>query len=244
MTGQLYLREVARRSLNRARGAVFHRGGTVLCPCCGSSFDSFARQKAPNRECWMCSSLERHRLLWLYLEAHPEMVRPGLRVLHVAPEPALRLRFETIPTVHYVGGDLDQRFGSARVDVTDIDFPDDSFDAVLCNHVLEHVPDDRRALRELRRVLAPGGWASLLVPLVDELPVTDEDPTVTDPGERLRRFGQDDHVRRYGQDYVERVRGAGFEPELVRMDDVLSDDQLERMRLVKFGEVEPLVICR
>jgi SAM-dependent methyltransferase len=180
----------------------------------------------------------------LYLEAHPEMVRPGLRVLHVAPEPALRLRFETIPTVHYVGGDLDQRFGSARVDVTDIDFPDDSFDAVLCNHVLEHVPDDRRALRELRRVLAPGGWASLLVPLVDELPVTDEDPTVTDPGERLRRFGQDDHVRRYGQDYVERVRGAGFEPELVRMDDVLSDDQLERMRLVKFGEVEPLVICR
>ena len=80
-------------------------------------------------------------------------------------------------------------------------------------------------------MLAPGGWASLLVPLVEELPVTDEDPTVTDPGERLRRFGQQDHVRRYGLDYLERLRGAGFEPELVQMDDILSDAQLERMRL-------------
>jgi len=243
MKGQLYVREFARRSINRARGALFHRGHSVTCPCCGSSFDSFARQVAPNRECWMCSSLERHRLLWLYLEGHPEMVRPGLRVLHVAPEPALRLRLEEIPDVDYVGGDVDQRFGSVRVDVTDIDFPDDSFDAVICNHVLEHVPDDRRALRELRRVLRPGGWASLLVPDVDR-PATDEDPTVTDPNERLRRFGQRDHVRRYGEDYVERLREAGFKPEVVQMNDVLADDQLERMRLVKFGAVEPLFICR
>jgi ubiquinone/menaquinone biosynthesis C-methylase UbiE len=129
------------------------------------------------------------------------------------------------------------------VDVTDIDFPDASFDAIFCNHVLEHVPDDRLALREIRRVLRPGGWASLLVPDVDR-PVTDEDPTVTDPHERLRRFGQRDHVRRYGYDYVDRLREAGFVPEVVKMDDVLPDDQLERMRLVKFGNVEPLFICR
>jgi hypothetical protein len=82
-----------------------------------------------------------------------------------------------------------------------------------------------------------------LVPDVDR-PATDEDPTVTDPNERLRRFGQRDHVRRYGEDYVERLREAGFKPEVVQMNDVLADDQLERMRLVKFGAVEPLFICR
>jgi SAM-dependent methyltransferase len=245
MKGQLYVRELARRSINRTRGAVFHRGELVECPCCGSSFDSFAPQVLPGRECWVCSSLERHRLLWLYLEAHPEMVRPGLRMLHVAPEHALRLPLEQIPDVDYVGGDVDQRFGSVKVDVTDIDFPDDSFDVVLCNHVLEHVPDDRRALSEIRRVLAPGGWASLLIPLDNPPPaVTDEDPSITDPRERLRRFGQRDHVRRYGWDYLDRLREAGFEPEVVEMENVLTEAQIERMQLVKFGWVEPLFICR
>ncbi len=243
MRGQMYLREMTRRTLNRLRGRL-HRGDSVACPCCGESFSVFARQKEANRECWMCSSLERHRLLWLYLQEHPEMIRPGLRVLHVAPEPALQRRFERLPDVRYVAGDVDQRFGPVRVDVTGIEFPDDSFDVVLCNHVLEHVPDDRRALRELRRVLAPGGWASLCVPVLNAPPVTDEDPEITDPRERERRFGQHDHVRRYGQDYVDRLSDAGFEPEVVQMESMLSPDQLGRMRLAAFGVVEPLFIGR
>jgi SAM-dependent methyltransferase len=236
------IRELTRRGINRARGTL-HRGHSVYCPCCGASFDAFAHVHGPNRECWACSSLERHRLLWLHLERHPEMLGPGLRVLHVAPEQALRRRLLRLPDVSYVGGDLDRQFGEVRIDVTALDFPDESFDVVLCNHVLEHVPDDRRALRELRRVLAPGGWASLLVPDL-HTPATDEDPTVTSPAERLRRFGQRDHVRRYGWDYVGRLEEAGFRPEVIRMDAFLSADEIGRMRLAKFGEVEPLVICR
>jgi SAM-dependent methyltransferase len=236
------IRELTRRGINRARGTL-HRGRSVYCPCCGASFDAFAPVHGPNRECWACSSLERHRLLWLYLERNPELLGPGLRVLHVAPEQALRRRLLQLPEVSYVGGDLERQFGNVRIDVTALDFPDGSFDVVLCNHVLEHVPDDRRALRELRRVLAPGGWASLLVPDL-HTPATDEDPTVTSPGERLRRFGQRDHVRRYGWDYVGRLEEAGFRPEVIRMDAFLSADEIGHMRLAKFGEIEPLVICR
>jgi SAM-dependent methyltransferase len=96
-----------------------------------------------------------------------------------------------------------------RLDITEIDFPDESFDVVYCSHVLEHVPDDRKALAEIRRVLKPDGWAILLVPI--DAAETIEDPSITDPGERLRLFGQGDHVRRYGPDYVERLHQAGFD---------------------------------
>jgi SAM-dependent methyltransferase len=236
------IRERTRLWINRARGTL-HRGDSVYCPCCGATFDAFAAVHGPSRECWACSSLERHRLLWLYLERNPELLGPGLRVLHVAPEEALRRRLLRLPDISYVGGDLEGEFGDVRIDVTDLDFPDASFDIVLCNHVLEHVPDDRQALRELRRVLAPGGWASLLVPDL-EAQETDEDPTVASPEERLRRFGQRDHVRRYGWDYLGRLEEAGFRPEVIRMDTLLSERDIELMRLAKFGEVEPLVIGR
>ena len=222
-------------------GGLLQRGTAVECPCCGGSYRAFADRFGPNRQCWRCGSLERDRLLWLLFDSRPELLRAGIAVLHVAPERCLRPRVRSVAG-RYVAGEIDPAPGDVRLDVTALASPQDSFDAVICNHVLEHLPDDRRALAELRRVLRPGGWAILLVPDV-EAERTDEDPSAG-PEERLRRFGQADHVRRYGWDYLERLAGAGFAPEVVDLSAELAPWQLERHRLAKFGRVEPIFLCR
>lgn len=191
--------------------------------------------------------MERHRATWLYLDEHPEMLTPGSRILHIAPENVLRNRFRSIPEVEYHGGDLTAEFGPERIDVTALNFPDDSMDVVVCNHVLEHVPDDQVAMREIARVLRPGGWALLLVPGLEGErggPVTDEDPAVTSPEERLRRFGQRDHVRQYGWDYLDRLRSAGLEPDVVQPEDEIPPELVRRARLALPGGVEPLIFAR
>ncbi len=165
----------------------------------------------------------------------------------MAPENVLRNRLRSVPGAEYHGGDLTAEFGPERIDVTDLQFPDESMDIVVCNHVLEHVPDDRRAMSEIRRVLKPGGWALLLVPDLEGetvLDATDEDATVTSPEERLRRFGQADHVRRYGWDYLQRLELAGLDPEVVDPATVFPPEVVERSRLAKHGAVEPLIFCR
>jgi SAM-dependent methyltransferase len=217
-------------------------GWRVTCPCCGSSFRRFKAYNGPDRVCWDCGAMERHRSLWLYMDRHPELFRPGMSVLHVAPEPVLRKRLARLPEVRYVSGDLTGEFGPERIDVTQLEFADASFDAVICNHVLEHVPDDRRAMREIARVLKPGGWAVLQVPDV-EATRTDEDTGVTDPAERERRFGQHDHVRRYGWDYVGRLEEAGLSVAVERQETEIPPEIVEQCRLRKFGEVEPIFIC-
>jgi SAM-dependent methyltransferase len=218
-------------------------GRRVECPCCGSRFRHFRGFHGPDRLCWRCGALERHRSLWLYLNREPDLTRPGVSVLHVAPEPILRDRFQSVPGVRYVGGDLNAEYGPERIDVTDLQFDDASFDVVMCNHVLEHVPDDRQAMRELARVLKPGGRAILQVPYVDAN-MTDEDPAVVDSADRLRRFGQSDHVRRYGWDYVDRLRDAGFSVEVERPERQLPDELVERYGLRAYGSVEPIFACR
>jgi len=226
----------------RGAGALLHRGEIVSCPCCGSAFDVFAPLHGENRLCWRCGSLERDRLLWLFLDSRPQLLADRPRLLHVAPERSLRERLRTSAS-QYLGGDLDAAFADRRIDVTALEFGDDAFDAVVCNHVLEHVPDDRRAMRELRRVLRPGGWAVLLVPDVDRSE-TLEDPSVTDRAERERLFGQVDHVRRYGWDYLDRLLEAGLQPEVVDMEAELGPGAIERHRLRKLGATEPIFVCR
>jgi SAM-dependent methyltransferase len=215
------------------------------CPCCGLLVKRFAPLNEPDRSCWVCKSLERHRAVKLYFGDHPELVRSGMKVLHVAPEKALRMIFTSIPGVEYQSGDLFADLGPETLDVTDLSFPDASFDAVICNHVLEHVPDDRKAMRELRRVLRPGGWALLLVPDLEwNTALTDEEPLINDPAEQERRFGQHDHVRRYGWDYVERLEEAGFEVDVVRQEQEFSPQQMRRYRLARGGFPEPLFFGR
>jgi SAM-dependent methyltransferase len=154
--------------------------------------------------------MERHRLVWLYLRERTALLRAPHRLLHVAPEAVFHRRLSALPTLDYVTADLASPLARDRVDVASLPYPDDHFDAILCNHVLEHVPDDRRALRELYRVLRPGGWAILQVPIQKGRAATYEDPAITDPGDRRRAFGQEDHLRIYGRDYQARLAEAGF----------------------------------
>jgi SAM-dependent methyltransferase len=161
----------------------------------------------------------------------------------MAPEMPLRKLLQGSKPASYLTADLDAPEVDIHFDLTDVPLADDAFDVVVCNHVMEHIPDDRAALREIRRILAPGGWGLLMTPIVVESTV--EDPSETDPAERLRRFGQADHVRRYGWDYVDRLREAGFEVEVLRLEEQLSPRAVERHRLRNpEGFVEPIFFVR
>ena len=205
-------------------------GDTVLCPICERGAIAFLPSGSPPRPhvlCPFCGSRERARMTWLFLKER-KVLRPGIRILHVAPESCLREKLKALPEVEYVAGDKHEPGytypeGTIDLDITKIQFPADRFDLILCSHVLEHVPDDAAAMRELYRVLAPGGTAILMVPVEMRNALTEEDLTITDPNERLRRYGQFDHVRLYGRDYVERLQRAGF--------NVIEDAMTERMTL-------------
>lgn len=219
------------------------KGDTVRCPVCERGAIAYLPSGSPPRPhvlCPFCGSRERARMTWLFLKER-KVLRPGLRILHVAPEACLREKLQALPGVEYVAGDKHEvgyRYpvGTMDLDVTQLQFPDDRFDLILCSHVLEHVTQDRVAMHELCRVLAPGGLGILMVPIKPELPITQEDPSVTDPKERERLYGQFDHVRLYGRDYAQRLRDAGF---TVTEDDMtarLSTEEVFRAGLLR-GEI-------
>jgi SAM-dependent methyltransferase len=177
------------------------------------------RPVGPNRanaRCPSCGARNRQRRLWLYLERKTNLLVDRLRVLHFAPERIFEEWLGSRPNLDYVSTDLERPRAMVKADITDLPFPDDSFDAILCSHVLEHVVDDRNAMRELYRVLRPGGWAVVLVPIDFSRSETFEDPTIVAPADRERLFGQDDHVRVYGRDFTARLEEAGF---TVRVED-------------------------
>ena len=181
--------------------------------------------------CPVCESLERHRLIWLYFTNKTDLFddRPK-RMLHIAPEPQLTHLFQQHGNIDYLSGDLSSSEAMVNLDITDIPFPDNSFDVIYCSHVLEHVPDDRAAMRECRRVLNENGWAILQVPITDD--ETYEDPSITSPEERERVFGQSDHVRRYGTDYCDRLAECGFS---VKVDGFVRE--MDRRKVKRFGVI-------
>ena len=224
--------ERAYRAVGRWQAAV-HRGDAVECPLCGSTFRHFMawRDGRGNVQCWRCRSHPRHRTLWFFLtEARPDLLDGATDLLHFAPEGALEERLRArLPG--YVTCDLDPAIGDLTIDVTDIDLPDESFDGVICSHVLEHVEDDRSAMRELRRVVRPGGWVIVSVPIDRSRPRSLEDPSVVTPEDRLRHYWQEDHVRLYGLDIFERLRDAGFEVEDERVEDWADPEAIARYGL-------------
>lgn len=123
----------------------------------------------------------------------------------------MQRKLSALRHLDYLSIDLESGLAMRKMDVTNLDLPDESFDVIFCNHVFEHIPDDQQAMRELRRVLKVGGWAILQTPIDYDRQTTDEDPSIADPQERIRRFGQADHVRVYGLDFFDRLRQAGWE---------------------------------
>jgi len=205
-----------------------------FCPVCGRSspfFRPFGVVPRPDAQCIHCRALERHRLLWVFVSIRTDLFDGSpKRMLHVAPERCLEARFRERLDGSYVTADLLNSRAMVKVDVTDIQFPDESFDVIYCSHVLEHVVDDRKAMREFHRVLKTGGWAILLVPITVER--TYEDPSIVDRQARLQAFGQEDHVRRYGVDYVDRLRDAGFSVQTIKASEFIRGDQLVQMGLM------------
>ena len=191
------------------------------CPLCGCQRRKFIPygyvKPRENALCPNCLSLERHRLLWLWLLRESDIGRGAMalpRLLHIAPEVALMRKFRKMyarEKERYVTADLESPLADMHFDVQEIPIEDGAFDCVICNHIMEHVEDDRKALKEIFRILRRGGWGVILSPVELEREKTFEDDTITDREERTRIFGQYDHRRIYGRDYTERLQEAGFE---------------------------------
>ena len=162
-------------------------------------------------------------------------------MLHFAPERALGQALAGAPGIEYMSADLEDPAAMEHFDITDIPHPDGSFDVILCIHVLEHVEDDRKAMRELRRILRADGFAIVLVPLDLDRAETFEDPSITDPAERERAFWQADHLRLYGRDFPDRLREAGFDVTVDRWVRGLDSSKMERYGLFP---LEDMYVCR
>lgn len=216
--------------------AVFYRGNNVECPVCESHFRKFLPYgrvtSRSNALCPKCLALERHRLIWLYLKRKTDFFSKEAKMLHIAPELCFMDRFEALENLDYITGDIESPLAKVKMDIHEIPFEDDSIDIIFCNHVLEHVDNDMKALSEMKRVLKPGGWAILQVPFFYPLPETTyEDKSIVDPKEREKAFGQDDHVRMYGQDYAKRLASSGLNVVEERLIDELADEEKMRFAL-------------
>ena len=220
----------AYRAGRRHVAKVWFAGSRFECPICDCTFSRWIGDPAQGG-CPYCRSAPRHRLLKLSLEREWTLHPPVVDILHFAPEWGTERGLRSNPRVgRYVTVDLAARGVDVQCDITLLDFPSETFDIVLCSHVLEHVPNDREAISELHRVLRPGGIAYIQVPYRSTRE-TDEDPSVTDPNERMRRFGQFDHVRVYGYDLADRLREPGFRVEEMRPVRAMPEEDVVRWGL-------------
>lgn len=230
------MRVLASLRLERSARSIWRRTGNFglryQCPMCRAHLKAFLpggehhavlADKSvvgggwrPNVFCPICGSYDRERLTYLYLKNRPHLLCRGAKLLHVAPEDNLSSWLRSKADLDYVSADLARGDVDLNIDLTQIPIPNSTFNAIICNHVLEHIPNDRRAMAELFRVLKPGGWAMVQVPISLYLVATYEDFSITDPMDRERAFGQNDHVRIYAMDYVDRLKQAGFAIELFR----------------------------
>lgn len=219
-----------------------NRRADTYCPVCGHRSRYLMRHAhAPGGElCPICFSRARHRFSWLFMTRTMHLDDfTRKRFLHLAPEMEFTRRFRSLPGVVYSSADLGHPGAMYRLDLTAIDRPEESFDAIYCSHMLEHIPDDRAAMRELWRTLGPDGWLLVQVPLDKDKP-TKEDFSVVDPKQREREFGQWDHVRIYGMDIVNRLTEAGFDVKIWTADRLLSDREREAMSI---PADETLLLC-
>lgn len=238
------IRFVPRKYLQRVGGlglkviGLFYRGDNVTCPICMRRFRKFLPygriHPRPNALCPGCLSLERHRLIWLYLKEKTFFFSERHHVLHIAPEACFIKKFEKQHENGYITADIESPLAKVKMDIHQMPFESNTFDIVLCNHVLEHVQDDIKAMREIYRVLKPGGFSIMQVPFFN--PVGEKtfgDPAITDPKERERLFGQSDHVRKYGRDYSQRIEQAGLRAVEDQFVNEIGEETRKKYGLVK-----------
>lgn len=225
--------------------ALLLKGNKFTDPIDGKSFSMFLPYGYGTQRNNVLSpstlSLERHRLLWLYLQNETNFFssETKLKVLHFAPEQAFYKRFRNQKNLDYTTTDLFSPLADVKADICDLPFDNDQYDIVLCNHVLEHIPDDTKAMQELYRVLKPGGLGIFQIPQDLSREVTFSDDSIVDEKERAKIFGQYDHVRVYGRDYFNKLRSIGFKVTEEDYTKKISPELVEKYCLAK-GEIIPV----
>lgn len=218
--------------------SILYRGNQVYCNCCNTFFRFYL---PPYLECPGCGSQARHRLMFFYLKTQTDLFSRQCRLLHFAPEAILEKLFRQSANIDYLSADLDSHRAMQKVDITNIQYPEDSFNVIICTHVLEHIPQDIRAMKELCRVLAKDGWAILQVPVDINRRKTYEDFSITSPAGRAKSFGRSDHCRIYGLDYKDRLQQAGFEVTVDKYVKSFSKADIEKYGLEDW---EDIYFCR
>lgn len=211
------------------------------CPICekySKQFNSFGYILREDAYCTNCGSVERHRLAWIYIKDYTNFFNSSnKKMFHVAPEPILQKLFQKHLGKNYLSVDLSSKNAMINMDITNITYEDNSFDFIYCSHVLEHIVDDVKAMKELYRILKPNGWAILNVPIIAQ-GLTEEDFTVTSEEEKMKKYGHPDHVRNYGSDYSLRLQKAGFKVKTIYPEDILTNEQIKLMGITKAaGEI-------
>lgn len=216
--------------------SIYCYGKKVYCPICERYFRKFLPYGVAVREnvlCPGCFSLERHRLLWLYLKNKTDIFTRKIRLLHFSPQRCLYDKLKKYKNIDYVTADLESPLADYKIDIQHISLADNQFDYIICYHILEHVKNDYKAAKELYRVLKPGGSVFLQVPIDENRQETYEDPGVTKPMERRQHFGQEDHYRFYGLDFPRRLEKAGLKVKEINFTRELDKDFIEKCKLVQ-----------
>ena len=225
--------------------AVYYKRNKYTDPIDGKSYRKFLPYGYENQREHVLApgtlSLERHRLLWLYLNHHSDFFKSPIKVLHVAPEQCFYPLFKKQSNLDYTTTDLFSPLANVKADICDLPFKDNTYDVIFCNHVLEHIVDDSKAMSELYRVLKPGGWGIFQIPQDVNKTNTYEDFNIISPEERRKHFGQYDHVRIYGLDYFNRLAKAGFNVKQFKVTDHFLENEIETYALMK-NEILPICV--
>ena len=220
---------------------ILYRGNKFTDPINGKSYRKFLPygyvKQRDNALSPGTLSLERHRLLWLYLNNETNFFSKTLKVLHIAPEQCFYNLFKNLKNINYTTFDLNSPLADIKGDICNLPFKENSFDFILCNHVLEHINDDKKAMKELYRVLNKNGTAILQVPINQKSSKTFEDSSIVDKKERIEKFGQYDHIRLYGLDYFKKLESFGF-----KVDPLKYSKEFTESEIIKYGLIKDEII--
>jgi len=220
---------------------ILFRGNDFTDPINGKSYRKFLPygyvKQRDNALSPGTLSLERHRLLWLYLNNETNFFSKTLKVLHIAPEQCFYNLFKNLKNINYTTFDLNSPLADIKGDICNLPFKENSFDFILCNHVLEHINDDKKAMKELYRVLNKNGTAILQVPINQKSSKTFEDSSIVDKKERIEKFGQYDHIRLYGLDYFKKLESFGF-----KVDPLKYSKEFTESEIIKYGLIKDEII--